>query len=233
MAIGTTTDVLRDVVLFRDLVEGELETLARQVVRRHYTRNQLVFSQGETGDGLYIVESGQVSISRQNPDGDELIFTMSEPGDYFGDLALFDEEPRSATATAVDACTILFLSRSNFRAFLEAHPAAVIRMLQVVVAWLRRCTDLADEVALLDVRSRLARRLLHLARGGMVETGNDAPRRSFRITQQHLASMTGATRESVNKHLNGFVDEGLVRLERGQIHILDLSRLEEYSIGLR
>ena len=102
----------------------------------------------------------------------------------------------------------------------------------MVVSQLRRCTDLADEIALLDVRSRLARRLLHLVRDGMVDGEDDSSTPSFRITQQHLANMTGATRESINKHLNAFVDEGIVRLERGRIHILNVERLEECSIGL-
>lgn len=232
MATETITPVLRDVALFRDITGPEIGVLARQVVRRRYTRNQLIFSQGDPGDGLYIVLEGHVSITRQNPDGDELIFGVYGPGEYFGELALFDSEPRSADASAIDDCTILFLSRSAFRSFLEQHPTAVLTCLGVVVSQLRRCTDLADEIALLDVRSRLARRLLHLVRDGMVDGEDDSSTPSFRITQQHLANMTGATRESINKHLNAFVDEGIVRLERGRIHILNVERLEECSIGL-
>jgi CRP-like cAMP-binding protein len=89
-----------------------------------------------------------------------------------------------------------------------------------------------DELVLLDVRSRLARRLIRLSEQGVVDSPGEAPRSSFRITQQHLANMTGATRESVNKHLNSFVDEGIIRLERGHIHILDMDRLERCSVGL-
>jgi CRP-like cAMP-binding protein len=222
------------VALFRDLPEPELQTLSQQVVHKHYARNEIIFSQGDAGDGLYIVDSGHVSISRQNPDGDELIFGVYEPGEYFGELALFDTEPRSATAIAIDDCAVLFLGRSTFRSFIQAHPAALLTCLEVIVAQLRRCTDIADEIALLDVRTRLARRLLRLAQQGIVETqGGEKPDASFRITQQHLANMMGATRESVNKHLNSLVDEGLVRLERGHILILDMDRLEEFSAGLR
>jgi CRP-like cAMP-binding protein len=234
MTIDTVGDALRLVTLFHDLSEPELEGLSHQVVRRSYGRNELIFSQGDPGDGLYIVRTGHVSISRQNPDGDELIFGVYEPGEYFGELALFDREPRSASAAAIDDCSALFLARNTFRAFIQAHPAALLTCLEVIVAQLRRCTDIADEIALLDVRSRLARRLLRLAQQGIVDSEtSDRPDSSFRITQQHLANMMGATRESVNKHLNSFVDEGVVRLERGHIQILDMDRLEECSAGAR
>ncbi|HLJ69561.1 MAG TPA: Crp/Fnr family transcriptional regulator [Chloroflexota bacterium] len=233
MAAETDTAALRDVTLFRDLVPAELDGLSGQVVRRSYGRNELIFMQGDRGDGLYIVVDGHVSISRQNPDGDELIYGVCEAGEYFGELALFDQEPRSASATAIDDCTCLFLSRSAFRAFVEAHPRAVLTCLAAVVAQLRRCTDLADELALLDIRSRLARRLLRLAEQGVLESdGSGRHHSSFRITQQQLASMLGATRESVNKHLSAFADQGIVRLDRGHIHVLDPRKLEECSEGL-
>jgi CRP/FNR family transcriptional regulator, cyclic AMP receptor protein len=235
VTVGVAGRTLREIALFRQLSDSERETLAHQIVRRNYGRNEIIFSQGDRADGLYIVVDGHVSISRQSPQGDELIIAVYEPGEYFGELALFDEEPRSASATAIDDSVMLFLSRAAFRAFLHANPSAVLTCLEVIVRQLRRCTDLVDELALLDVRSRLARRLLRLAEQGVVETGpgeNPQPRSTFRITQQHLANMTGATRESVNKHLNAFVDDGVIRLERGHIHILDLRRLEDYSIGL-
>lgn len=228
----TVGTALRAVALFRDMPEAELQILAGQVKRRRFGRNEIIFSQGDPGDGLYIVMAGHAGITRQNPDGDELIYGLYEPGEYFGELALFDDEPRSASAIAIEECSALFLSRSAFRGFLAAHPAALLTSLEVVVGMLRRCTDLADEIALLDVRSRLARRLLRLARQGVVETGEGVPHNSFRITQQHLANMMGATRESVNKHLNALASERIIRLERGHIHILDLERLDECSIGL-
>jgi CRP/FNR family transcriptional regulator, cyclic AMP receptor protein len=227
-----TVEAIRAVLLFRELGPAELDALAHQVVQRRYGRNEVIFSQADRGDGLYIVVSGHVSIGRQNPDGDELIFAMYEAGEYFGELALFDQEPRAAGATSVDESSLLFLSRHNFRTFMDSHPGALWTCLAVVVAQLRRCTDLADEIALLDVRSRLARRLLRLAREGMISGGNaGAHDPTFRITQQQLANMTGATRESVNKHLNAFVDDGLIRLDRGRITLVDLARLEQASIG--
>jgi hypothetical protein len=118
------------------------------------------------------VVQGHVSISRQGPQGDELILALCEPGEYFGELALFDQAPRSASAVALDDCAVLLLSRAVFQRFLQAHPTALWTCLGVVVAQLRRLTEVADEMALLDVRQRLARRLL--LRGAFATAGSDA-----------------------------------------------------------
>src|SRR5918912_2351749 len=211
---------LKEVALFRGLPEAELEVLAGQVVRKHYGRNEVIFPQGARGEGLYIVVQGHVSISRQGPEGDELILTVCEPGEYFGELALFDQAPRSASAVAIDDCRVLFLSLSVFRGFLQAHPAAVWTCLEVLVGQLRRLTEVADEMALLDLRARLARCLLRLAEQGAIMVAGVRPAERGRaggVTQQHLANKTGATRERVNKHLNAFVDEGLITLEPGHV----------------
>jgi CRP-like cAMP-binding protein len=230
MGSDTAVEALRRVTLFRDLGTEEIGALAAQVVRRRHARGQIIFSQGDPGDGLYVVTRGHVSINRQSIDGNELILGIMSPGEYFGELAILDEEPRSATATAIEACHTLFLSRDAFRQFLASHPAAVPVCMAVIVGMLRRLTDLADELALLDVRTRLARRLLQLARRGIVTSGQVEPERSFRITQQQLANMLGATRESVNKHLRAFAAEGILQLDHGTIHILDLPRLEECAV---
>jgi CRP/FNR family cyclic AMP-dependent transcriptional regulator len=234
LAAVNIVEALRAVSLFRDLREDELEALARQAVIRRYGRNEEIFPQADRGDGMYVVVSGHVSIARQNPDGDELIFGLYEAGEYFGELAIFDDKPRAAGATSIDDSTLLFLSRDNFRAFINSHPLVLWTYIEIVVAQLRRCTDLADDVALLDVRSRLARRLLRLAGEGMIDgdSSSRGRRDSFRITQQQLANMTGATRESVNKHLSTFVAEGLVRIDRGRISLLDTERLDEISVGM-
>src|SRR5689334_1977139 len=100
---------LRAVPLFAALTEVELEALAGQIVRRRVTRNEMIFGQGDAGDGLYVVVNGLVGISRQGPDGDELLLALCEPGDYFGDLALVDGAPRSASAVALENCALLFL----------------------------------------------------------------------------------------------------------------------------
>src|SRR5205085_9328797 len=141
------------------------------------------------GHGLYIVARGHVGISRQGPGGDELLLTLAGPGEYFGELALIDQAPRSAGATALDDCRLLFLPRDAFRAFLEAHPASLWTCLEVIVGQLRRLTAVADDIALLDLRGRLARCLLRLAEQGVIAgarpIGQERREGAARITQQH------------------------------------------------
>lgn len=160
---------LRGVSLFSGLPEADLEELARQVVRRRVARNEVVFIQGDAGNGLYVVAEGHIGIVRQSAEGDELLLALCERGEYFGELALIDGAPRSAAAMAVDDSVLFFLPRRAFRAVLDAHPAAVWRCLEVVVGQLRRLTEVADDIALVDVRQRLAHRLVGLADRGLVE----------------------------------------------------------------
>jgi len=214
---------LQRVDLFRDLHPADLELLAGRTVERRYHRDESIFAQGDRGDGLYIVKEGRVAISRLSRDGNELVLTVCESGDSFGELSLFDGEPRSAGAQAVDASLLLYLSRTDFETFVREHPAAMLACLRAVVKELRRCTDLADDVALLGVRGRLARRLLRLAEQSGDE--NAAAPLRLKVTQQQLAGMTGATRESVNKNLRAMEDDGLIRLARGQIEIESLEDL--------
>lgn len=221
---------LQTVTLFRTLPDSELEALTGQVVRKRFGPNALIFSQGEIGDGMYIVIEGHVSIVRQGPDGHDLVLALAEPGEYFGELALFDGVPRSASAVTLDHCRVLFLSRAAFHEFIRIYPAAVWTCLAVVIGYVRRLTDVADDIALLDLRSRLARRLIRLADQGLIGAdGNQEMRgkRAVRITQQHLANMTGSTRESVNKHLKTFEKERLIALEHGQVRVVDRIGLEK------
>lgn len=231
MVVEPARTALARVALFGRLPTDELDDLMRQTHEVVFPRGAIIFSQGDPGNGMYILVRGHVAISRQGPHGDELILAMCGPGDHFGELALFDDEPRSAGAMAAERTTALFLGRTDFRTYLEGHPAAVLLCLESIVRQFRRCTDLADEIALLDVRSRLASRLLKL---GEDNEGHDAGiSRRFRITQQQLASMIGTTRESVNKHLGALIDAGVISMEDGHVHIRDAATLRDYSAQSR
>lgn len=227
-------EALRGVALFHDLPDAELAGLAGRVVRKRYGRDETIFAQGQRGDGLYVVAHGHIGITRQNAEGDELLLTLAGPGEYVGELSLFDGAPRSAGVVAVDDCRLLFLPRDAFRAFLEAHPAALWTCLAVIAGQLRRLTEVADDIALRDLRGRLARGLLRLADQGAVAVAGTPPAReghAVRITQQHLANMLGATRERVNKQLQALAEEGVIILERGQVRVLDRAALEAAGAG--
>jgi hypothetical protein len=169
-------EALRGVALFRGLTAAERAGLATRVVRKRYARDEVIFGQGEPGCGLYIVVRGHVGIRRQGPGGAELLLTLAGPGEYFGELALFDGAPRSAGAMALDACGLLVLPRDAFRAFLEAHPAAL---------WTWRVPDSREvalpggaEVATGDGRRSVAGALAPCARDDAVAGGTTVDTRA-------------------------------------------------------
>jgi CRP-like cAMP-binding protein len=215
---------LAAVGLFAELDEPDLDTLAASVETRRYRRSEAVFRQGDPGDGLYIVLTGRVKISSPSEGGVEAILATLRPGEFFGALALLDGAPRSASATAVDATETLVLPRATFRRLVNDVPSIRDHVFAGLAQELRRLTHHVEELHFLDIAGRLAARLARLAdEQGQAPDGEirlDAP-----ITQGELAAMVGSTRQSVNKLLGWFVDDGLIRIERDAIVIVDLPGL--------
>ena len=206
--------VLRSVNLFADVPTSGLEVLATGLRRRRYARGQVIFTQGDPGNSLCIVEEGRVRIVVGSDDGKELVLRVLGAGDFFGELALLDGEPRSADAVAQEACQLLLLQRPDFLEFLEARPKVATTLLAALSRKLRVTTQLTQDVAFLDVPARLARTVLSQA------TAEDGQTQVCRLTQSELAGMVGATRESVNKWLGYYERQGLIRRQRGAVTIL-------------
>jgi CRP/FNR family cyclic AMP-dependent transcriptional regulator len=205
--------------LFAGLPPAELESLSSCLRRRRYTKGEVIFLQGDPGTSLYAIEGGRVKIAVASPEGKEFVLNLLGPGDFFGELALLDAEPRSADAVAQDPCLLLLLQREDFLRFLEAHPRASATLLAVLSRLLRRNAQIVQDAAFLDVPTRLARTILELgetkgqaAEGGLVV--------GSRLTQSDLAAMVGTTRESVNKWLRSYQRQGLIRYDRGIITVL-------------
>jgi CRP-like cAMP-binding protein len=184
---------------------------------RHYARGQIIFAEGDPGTSLCIVVSGKVNAVASSPDGKELVLNSFGPGDIVGELALLTGEPRSADAVAQEPSRLFLLPRDDFLAFLETHPRVAITLLAIVSRKLQHTTQQVQAVSFLDVPARLARALLDLA---SAEPPVDGGAPSCRVTQLELASRIGATRESVNKWLGYFADQGMIALERGRVTIL-------------
>ena len=218
-------DFLRRCALFAHVNDDGLRTIAGQVRRRRFRRNEVIFHQGDLGDSLQVVASGGVKILLPSAEGEEAIIASLKPGDFFGELALLDGSPRSTTATALEPTETLALPRDRFLALLEVDPHLVRALLQALATELRRLTGHVEELHFLDLSGRLSMRLVRLARAsdpsaeGRVEL--DWP-----FTQSDLAAMIGGTRQSVNKLLSGLVDDGLVTIERETLVIDDLAELE-------
>jgi CRP-like cAMP-binding protein len=215
---------LERIPLFRDLEAADLAMIAASVRTRHYRRGEVIFHQGDPGDALHIMLSGRVKVSSPSDTGVEAILATLRPDEFFGALALLDGAPRSASATAVEATETLVLPRDRFRKLIDEVPAIRDHVLAELAGEIRRLTTHVEELHFLDIAGRLAARLARLAveQGAQpgAETRLDGP-----ITQGELAAMVGSTRQSVNKILGWFVDDGLIRVERDAIVVVDLEGL--------
>ena len=217
-------DSLRSCPLFTSCDATVLHEVAVRLRRRRFRRNEVIFHQGDAGDSLHIIASGSVKIVLPSAEGDEAIIATLRQPDFFGELALLDGQPRSATATAVEPTETLALSRSVFFELLNAHAELRDALLSALVAELRRLTGHVEELHFLDLAGRLARRLVELS-------AQTAPSASGEVTldwpytQSDLAAMIGGTRQSVNKLLGGLIGDGLVRIERETLVVTDPTRL--------
>ena len=219
---------LRQCALFAHVDDDGLQSLAQQMRRRRFRRNEVIFHQGDPGNLLQIVASGAVKIVLPSPEGDEAIIATLRPGDFFGELALLDGAPRSATATAIEATDTLDLPRATFLDMLADDRTLQHALLTGLAAELRKLTGHVEELHFLDLAGRLAMRLTRLAR----ERGDGAEGRvelDWPYTQSDLASMIGGTRQSVNKLLTGMVQAGLISVEHDTLVVEDVDRLERYA----
>ncbi|MEO6350416.1 MAG: Crp/Fnr family transcriptional regulator [Candidatus Limnocylindrales bacterium] len=201
-----------------------LETLANRLRRRRFRRNEVIFHQGDPGDSLHVVASGAVKIVLPSAEGEEAIIATLRPGDFFGELAILDGAPRSATATALEASETLVLPRPVFADLLDTIPGLRDALLYGLARELRRLTRHVEELHFLDLAGRLAMRLTRLA----YEADSSAQggvRLSWPYTQSDLAAMIGGTRQSVNRLLSELVDDGLIVIEPDSIVISDVERL--------
>jgi CRP/FNR family transcriptional regulator, cyclic AMP receptor protein len=216
---------LARIPFFAGLEEPALERVAAGTRTRRFRRGEVIFHVGDPGNALFIIVSGEVKISLPSETGDEAILATLRAGDVFGELALLDGAPRSATATALVATESVSLPRDRFRELVATEPAVRDALLASLAAELRRLTVHVEELHFLDMTGRLAARLVRLAG----EAGPPGPDGSIRLlptlTQADLASMVGCTRQSVNKLLGQFSDDGLIRLDREGMVVTDLPGL--------
>jgi CRP-like cAMP-binding protein len=224
---ASMTDALAAVPLFSGLDPAGLADLARGMRVRRFRRGETVFHVGDPGDALFIVMAGSIKITLPADTGDEAILATLRSGDFFGELALLDGAPRSATAVAIEPTETYVLSRDGFRELIASQAQMREALLATLAAEVRRLTNHVEELHFLDITGRLASRLVRLsAEGGASHLSDGAVRLAGPLTQGDLAAMIGCTRQSVNKLLGLFSDDGLIRLERDRIVVLDLDGLK-------
>jgi CRP/FNR family transcriptional regulator, cyclic AMP receptor protein len=219
-SVRADPELLAQVGLFADLSSAELIGLAALMRPRAYARDEVIYLRGDPGTAFYVIASGRVKIALTSPEGKELILRRLTQGEFHGELALLDDEPRSADAVATEPSVLLVLQRDAFRQFLSDHPTVATKLLATVSRYLRSNAELIQDATFLDVPARLARILLELAGAtdnGLPPAGAVIP---DRMKQSELASLVGATRESINKWLGSFERQGLIRFDKGQITLL-------------
>lgn len=204
--------------LFRGLGSEERAQLAARARIRRYGPGEVVFLQGAPGTSMMAVLSGEVRISISSPDGKELLLATLHPGEVFGEIALLDGKERSADARAQTACSLAVLDRREVLAFLERHPEAWLRIVEVLCERFRENTEHAAELSLLQLPVRLAKTLLRLEA--------ERPPGAKPLSQRELGNMVGAARESVNKCLNDWQRRGAIRIDDNVIVIIDRAGLE-------
>ena len=223
------SELIATIPFFASLDAAARERVAAGMRMRRFRRGEVVFHVGDPGDGLFILVSGEVKISLPSETGDEAIIATLRAGDVFGELALLDGAPRSATATALVASQCALLPRDAFRVLIAEEPAVRDALLASLAAELRRLTMHVEELHFLDMTGRLAARLVRLASEAGMPVEGGSVRLPPTINQGDLAAMVGCTRQSVNKLLGQFADDRLVRLEREGILVIDLPGLVALS----
>src|SRR5260370_30727407 len=213
----TPQDLLRMHPFLGALTEVEARELLKRALTKHIPENEVVLRKDDPGDGLYGVLAGTVLIVAESADGKELILNRHDAGEFFGEVALLDGEGRSAGATTREASDLVFLARAEFLAFLGQRPEAMLRIMALLCARLRRATSLVEDSAFLNVSSRLAKQLIALIDGGTP---------TLRLSQKELAQMLGVSREFVSKHLAVSREAGIVPLGRRHLTVRDERALE-------
>jgi CRP/FNR family transcriptional regulator/CRP/FNR family cyclic AMP-dependent transcriptional regulator len=212
---------LKQTALFANINDNDLQAIARHIIPRTFKQGEIIFHEGDPGRFLYLVKSGHVRIFINGLDGSETsVILFGKPGDIFGELAVIDGLNRSASAVALGETVLYTMSRESFREQMRRYPQFSLNFMKILSQRVRYNTKQVDSLATLDVPKRLARKLLELAQDyGRVTT--NGVRIDMTLTQTNLASLIGATRESTNKSLREFRKQDWIRLEYGQINILD------------
>ena len=214
---------LRHVPLFSHLSELELARVLAAARTRTHTRNSIILFENDPGDALFVVLAGEVKVVLAGEDGREVILSILKEGDFFGEMALIDDRPRSATVVATADSILLVLRRADFQACLEENPRIAFGLLQELSRRLRLADDKIGALVLLDVNGRIARLLLTLADE---HDGLSVPRT---VTHHTIAQMIGSTRETVTRTLREMQERGLVRITKDRISVLDRAGLEQLA----
>ncbi|MGI8461836.1 MAG: Crp/Fnr family transcriptional regulator [Solirubrobacterales bacterium] len=223
---GATIELLRRVPLFSELAEHELETIAVVAIPRAYPKGVRVFHEGDGSDACYIIRNGDLRVTREHPDGRAITLASLGPGDVFGELAMLDGEPRSASVETLSDADLLALPAADMRRMLAAVPETTVKLVVALVRRLREANERIARQSFQTVPSRVAGVLAQLiAEEAPLEVREGV---TIQMTQADLAQLAGTSRESVSRFLATLERAGVVRVGRGRVTVLEPRRLRGY-----
>jgi CRP-like cAMP-binding protein len=216
----------RKFALFAELDDRELAAIAAVAKARRYAKDDVVFHADESGDIFCLIKEGAVKVTMISPEGKEIILSMLGPGDFFGEMALLDDEPRSATVIATEALEVVTIWRTDFLQILTENFSIAKKVLAELSKRLRNASNRIESLATMDVYGRLARFFLDLARdqGKVLDNGYVAVTRP---THQSIANMIGTSRETVSRLIHDLMKQNLL-LSEGKTIYLKKTALDQF-----
>lgn len=222
MAPTVSPAMLRTVPLFASFPEEPLRTLATVVSRRTATRGSIIMAAGDPTDSLYIILSGRFKVMMSDADGKEVILSILGPGEFFGEMGLIDDAPRSASVVAIEPCELLVITRRDFKKCMAENAEMAMAVMKGLVRRLREADRKIGSLALLDVYGRVARLLLDMA-----ETVDGQKMVTKRLPKQDIAKMIGASREMVSRVMKDLQTGGYIEMRGSSIVLRDTIVLPE------
>ena len=222
MATTVSTAVLKAVPLFASFPEDQLRMLTTMVTRRSAARSTTIMAGGDATDSLYIVLSGRLKVMMSDSDGKEVILSILGPGEFFGEMGLIDDEPRSASVVTIEACELLSITKRDFKRCLAENFEMAMAVMRGLVKRLREADRKIGSLALLDVYGRVARLLLDMA-----ENVNGEKIVTKRLPKQDIAKMIGASREMVSRVMKDLQTGGYIEMRGSNIVLRDTIMLPE------
>ena len=221
-------EAVRNAPLFLALDEEASVALRASMVEIDFTRGQVVFAEGDPGDRLYVIVDGKIKLGTTSNDGRESLLAVLGPGEMFGELSLFDPGPRTATATALTETALLGLGHEALGPWLTGRPEVAEALLKALAQRLRRTNEALADLVFSDVPGRVAKALVELSEKFGVKR-HDGILVEHDLTQEELAQLVGASRETVNKALAEFAQREWIKLEAKAVLLLDFDRLLKRS----
>lgn len=216
---------------FAELADADVGLVMQIAQKRRYEGRRVVVRQGDADGDLYAVLRGHLKVSACDKHGHEIVMSLMQTGDVFGEIAFLDGGARSASVTSLDSCELLVIRRADFLLLLRRVPTISMALLNVMAKRIRRLSESAQDSAFLDVKARLAKRLVDLADQFGTPLGSGQVALKVRLSQQELGDMVQATRESVNKCLREWAREGIIQQNGRQLVIEDRQRLGALAAG--